>query len=76
MSKADKLLARMAANPRDDWTIENLKTVARAKGVEWRQVGTSHVVFTWPSGRAFPVPAHRPVKPVYVRKFVTMIQEG
>ena len=44
MSKADKILAKMKINPRD-WRIENVKIVAQNYGVEWRQKGTSHVVF-------------------------------
>lgn len=44
MSKADKILAKMKLNPHD-WRIENVKTVAQTYGIEWRQKGTSHVVF-------------------------------
>ena len=74
MSKADKLLQRMRANPLD-WQIDDLKTVARARAVEWRQQGTSHVVFICSDGRTLPVPAARPIKPVYIRKFVALVKE-
>lgn len=75
MSKADKTLARMQANPRD-WHIERLKAVALAHGVEWRQPGTSHVTFRHPNGAKVTVPAHKPIKPVYVRQFVRLILKG
>lgn len=74
MSKADRLLEQMRANPRD-WRIDSLKTVARSRAVIWRQQGTSHVVFVHPGGRTLPVPAQRPIKPVYVRKFVAFVEE-
>jgi hypothetical protein len=44
MSNADKILEKMRNNPRG-WRIESLKVVARAHDIEWRQQGTSHVVF-------------------------------
>lgn len=64
----------MQANPRD-WRIADLKTLAAAHGIVWRQRGTSHVVFVRPDGRTLPVPAARPVKPVYVRKFLELLED-
>ena len=72
MSNADKILEQMRANPRD-WWIDSLKTVARAFDIDWRQRGTSHVVFVHTNGRTLPVPAHRPIKPVYIKKFVEFV---
>ncbi|MEW5773645.1 MAG: hypothetical protein AB1916_08990 [Thermodesulfobacteriota bacterium] len=74
MGRTEKLLERMRANPRD-WRIADLKTLAEARGLVWRQRGTSHVVFLRPDGRTLPVPAARPVKPVYVRKFLEMLED-
>lgn len=59
----------MRRNPRD-WRIEDLKTVANSKGIEHDQHGTSHVVFRHSLAGRLSVPAHRPIKPVYVRMFV------
>ncbi len=73
MGKADKLLAAMRRNPLD-WRIEQLKTVAEAHGLEWRQPGSSHVTFRHPSGAILTVPAKRPIKPVYIKLFVRMIE--
>ena len=75
MSTAKKLLDRMRANPKGDWQISDLKTVARHHGYTDRQHGTSHVVFSGPGGR-LTVPARRPIKPPYIREFVELIDTG
>lgn len=74
MGKADKILSKMDNNPRN-WRIESLKTVAGAYSIEWRQRGTSHVVFVHSDGRTLSVPAHRPIKPIYIKKFVEFVTE-
>lgn len=63
----------MRTNPRD-WRIDDLKAVAERHGVVWRQHG-SHVTFRRPDGRKLTVPANRPIKPIYVRMFVDLIDE-
>lgn len=75
MGKAEKLLERMRANPLD-WRIDQLKTVAEAYGIDYRQPGTSHVTFRHPNGDKLTVPAHRPIKPVYIKKFVRLVSKG
>lgn len=75
MVRTTKTVARMKANPQD-WRIEDLKSVAEAHGVVHRQPGGSHVIFRHPNGAMLSVPARRPIKPVYVRKFVRLIEEG
>ena len=75
MSRAAKTLAQMKANALD-WRIETLKSVADADGVIWRQPGGSHVIFRHPRGAMLSVPARRPIKPVYISKFVRLIEEG
>ena len=74
MTKADKLLERMRNNPRD-WSIEDLKTLATRHGIEWRQPGTSHVTFSRHGITPLTVPAHKPIKPIYVSRFVAMIDD-
>jgi len=73
MSKAENILLQMRNNPRGDWHIEDFKTVAKRHGIEWRQPGTSHVIFKAPNGDKVSVPAHKPIKPPYVRQFLAMI---
>ena len=63
----------MAQNPAD-WRLEQLQTVARRHGIDWRHEGGSHCIFVRADGRTLPVPAHRPIKAVYVLKFVELIK--
>ena len=74
MSKANKILEKMKNNPRD-WRIEQVKTVASAYDIEWCQRGTSHVVFIRSDGQTLPVPARRPIKPIYIKKFIELLTE-
>ncbi|MFZ2949597.1 MAG: hypothetical protein WA003_08945 [Desulfuromonadaceae bacterium] len=73
MTTTDKTLARMRNNPRD-WRIDDLLTVAERYGIEVRNSGGSHHVFSATGVKdSLCVPAHRPVKPVYVKRFIAMI---
>ncbi len=74
MAVATKILGRMRNN-QTGWRIEDLKTVAARFKIEYRQPGTSHVTFRHPSGAKLTVPARRPIKPIYVRKFLELIDE-
>lgn len=75
MATRDKQLARMRANPRD-WRIEDLEALALHFGLSVRKPGGSHVIFFHPgTPEMLSVPARRPIKPVYVRRFVAMIDE-
>jgi predicted RNA binding protein YcfA (HicA-like mRNA interferase family) len=69
---ATKLVAAMRRNPRD-WQLAQLQSVARQHGIDWRHQGGSHCVFVREDGRTLPVPARRPIKPVYVRKFLDLV---
>ena len=75
MTRATKILEQMKANPRD-WRIESLKSVADALGLVHHQPGGSHVIFRHPNGAMLSVPARRPIKPIYVKKFVRLVEEG
>lgn len=73
MTKADKIIERMRNNPRD-WQIADFDTIAKRFGITMRQGKGSHVSFSHPKWvDILTVPAHRPVKPVYVKKFVSLI---
>ena len=64
----------MRSNPRD-WRIASLEAVATAHGVNIRKPGGSHVVFEHPAvAEAVSIPARRPIKPIYVRRFVAFIE--
>jgi len=73
MTKADKKLEKMRANPRD-WRIEDFEGIASHFGVAIRKGKGSHVTFTHPTWvEILTVPAHRPIKPIYAKKFVLLI---
>jgi len=73
MARGDKTLAAMRVNP-NGWRIASLEAVAAAAGVNVRKPGGSHVVFEHPGvTEALSVPARRPIKPIYIRRFVRFI---
>ncbi|MEI8295113.1 MAG: hypothetical protein WCG04_01150 [Alphaproteobacteria bacterium] len=74
MGKADKKLQNMKNNPKGDWKISDLQSVASRHGIDYRQPGTSHVTFSYRNGMMLTVPAHKPIKPIYVKKFVELIE--
>jgi len=58
------------------WRIEDLQAVAAISAVEWRRPsrGGSHVIFSVPGVREIvSVPSKRPIKPVYVRQFLILV---
>ena len=71
----DKALQKMRKNPMG-WRIEELQTVAEENFVEWRRPGRggSHVIISAPGVREIvSVPAKRPIKPVYIKHLVALI---
>lgn len=73
VTKTDKTLDQMRANPRD-WRIEDLEAVAKRLGLTVRKPSGRHVIFQ-KSGCPLEVsiPAHKPIKPVYVRRLIDLI---
>lgn len=75
MSTAEKQLEQMRNNPRD-WRIETLIAVGVKYGIEIRNHGGSHHIFSFPGIElAISIPAHRPIKPVYIRQFIALIDQ-
>jgi hypothetical protein len=74
MSQADKTLQKMRNNS-DGWRIEDLQAIARRFEIDWRHDGTSHCVFITASGKTLPVPAKKPIKPIYIKKFLLLLEE-
>lgn len=77
MIKADKLLAQMRQNPAADWTIGDIARVCG--GLGWQCLppsgGGSHWKVTAPGMEPIlTVPARRPIKPVYIRQLLAMIE--
>ena len=74
MTAIEKKLEKIERNPRD-WRIEQLETIAKQYGVCIRKSGGSHVVFDHPAWvQLLCIPAHRPIKPIYVKKLVNLIK--
>ncbi len=58
------------------WRIADLMEVAEKNGLEWRRPGRgrSHVIFSAPGVREIvSVPAKRPIKPIYIKHFLALI---
>ena len=75
MSKAQKLIDAMANNPLD-WTLDQVKTVAKASGLTVHCPGGSHHVVRNAAGAKISVPAHRPIKAICIKKLIRLIQTG
>jgi len=61
---------------RRDWRIEDLYVVAASVGLIVRPARGSHVKFSHPGIRLqITVPARRPIREVYIRKFVELVEE-
>lgn len=75
MSNAQKLIDAMANNPLD-WTLDQVKTVAKASGLTVHCPGGSHHVVRNAAGAKISVPAHRPIKAICIKKLIRLIQTG
>ena len=78
MAKTDKLLMRMRQNPAGDWTIRDIERLCRVLG--WRCLppsgGGSHWKVTAADQEAIlTIPARRPIKPIYIRKLLAMVEK-
>ena len=73
MTTIDKRLKKMQANPKD-WRIEDLQAIADSLGIEYRSTGGSHVVFRCVQYCYVTVPAKRPIKPVYIKQFIELVE--
>jgi len=76
MSTAEKTLSRMRNNPKN-WRIEEVIAVAKNFNLLMRAKEGSHHVFSFPGIKdSVSVPAHKPIKPVYIRQFVELIDRS
>ncbi len=75
MSRLEKTIQKMRESPRD-WKIETLESIARRMGILIRKSGGSHVVFFHEQSElVITVPAKRPVKPVYIYQFLSLLDD-
>lgn len=76
MAKATKIFERMEANPGDNWRIDQIISVADAeKLIVRRPSNGSHYTFASQYLQSIlTVPHKRPIKALYVKKFVAMVK--
>lgn len=72
MSKIAKTVQRMKQNPLG-WQIDDLQTIANHYDIKWRHESGSHCIFLAPM-KSLSVPAHRPIKPIYIKKFLALLE--
>ncbi|MEO8198710.1 MAG: type II toxin-antitoxin system HicA family toxin [Thermoanaerobaculia bacterium] len=74
MTRSERLLEKMQRNPRD-WRIEDLVQLAARHGIQARNDGGSHYIFSAPGvDLHLSVPSRRPIKPFYVERFLEWIE--
>ncbi len=73
---SDKLIGSMRANPRD-WRISDIERVCRIYGISCIAPSRgSHYKLQHPRiNGILTVPAHRPIKPIYIRLLLEMIDD-
>ena len=73
MARKKSILSKMEVNPRGDWSMSDIETLARQEGLEVRKPSRgSHYVVSSPKLRdALTVPYNRPIKPIYIRNLVS-----
>lgn len=78
MSQWQKLLDGMRSNPASDWKIEQIKTICKHLedvGIVFAppKRGSHFTVRHKPTGEILTIPAHGRLKPIYVKRFVSMM---
>lgn len=75
MATWQKLLDRMRANPRGDWTIGDIEKICNAVGVTMTPpTRGSHYKVSHPAiEEILTIPAHRPIKQFYIKRFIDII---
>jgi hypothetical protein len=74
VAKTGDILAAMRRNPAGDWTIEDIRRVCGRLGIECLAPSRgSHWKVAAPGKPdILVIPARRPIKPIYIRKFVAI----
>jgi predicted RNA binding protein YcfA (HicA-like mRNA interferase family) len=62
-------------NNQRDWTLQELVIIALDYGFVVRQGKGSHAIFTSPTSESQAIPEHRPIKAIYAKKLLAMIEE-
>ena len=77
MARGAKLLAQMRANPRGDWRIEDVVGLCEAFGIACTapRKGSHYKVKHASQRDILTIPAHRPIKAVYIRDVVEFVDQ-
>lgn len=75
MTQREKLLERIRSNPKDV-RFEDLDKLLQWYGFECRSSGGSHYVYKKKGCRPITIPRHKPVKTVYVKMVLRLIEES
>lgn len=77
MSKGEKRFRRMENNPKADWTIADIQAACSYFGADCTapRGGGSHFTVSHPEvAQILTIPAHKPIKPVYIAMLVMFIK--
>lgn len=76
MPRADKVLAAMRVNPAGDWRIGDVARLCRRHGLGCMapRRGDHYKVSHAALAEILTIPAARPIKPVYIRRLVAMVE--
>ena len=74
MSKKEKLLEAIKNNPKNV-SFENLKKILETIGYEGLNNGGSHYVFRKNNSLSLTIPYKKPVKVIYVKQVIKIIEE-
>ncbi len=75
MGSKRSLLEQMRANPKGDWNINDVEKVCTECGCELRppSTGSHYIAVSHRLLGHMTIPARRPIKPIYIRHLVHMI---
>jgi hypothetical protein len=77
MGKGEKRLAQMRNNPRGDWQIADIEVVCRAYDIDLEPPsGGSHWSIFHKNAGIQTIPAHRKIKPRYIKEFVRFVEKA
>ena len=76
MTKTGDVLAAMRRNPVGDWSIEDVRLVCEWRGWQCLLRGWHWKIAAPGKSDILVIPAGRPIKPFYVRKFVAMCDDA
>ena len=67
---------RMKRNPVGDWTIHDIEVLCRREGIEFLSPrrGDHYKITHASQTEILTVPAHRPIRPVYIRMLVKFVE--